>query len=299
MGSSLRELKQAAEDCGACAQPLEGMTATTLRAARFPILLHVRRPGRGMPYLHWVLFVGEDGGKARIIDPPFSEELLPFAELLALWDGVGLVVSNERVSRAQLLWPSWAEEGLLALFVGVTVGAVWSISRCRVSSIQRRKAGMRLARQGFVLLGLTAFGGLLSAIWHAVQDFGYFDNRPALALVAGHEFDVPVPAIALDQLNHLQQDSSAVLIDARMQNDFKSGHIPGAVSLPVTAGLAERSQVLAGVPTGADVIVYCQSESCKWGEVVAADLVLRGYQRVKVYRGGFQEWQHAHSSKSD
>src|SRR5258708_6265410 len=51
MGSSLRELKQAAEDCGACAQPLEGMSPTTLRAARFPVLLHWRRPGRRRPYL--------------------------------------------------------------------------------------------------------------------------------------------------------------------------------------------------------------------------------------------------------
>ena len=97
-GSTLGELRQAVRSHGGYAEAMEQLTAASLQASSHPIILHVRRPGHNAPYAHWVLFLGVEQGKARIVDPPTAVQLIPFADLLSLWDGVGLVVSREPVN---------------------------------------------------------------------------------------------------------------------------------------------------------------------------------------------------------
>ncbi|MBC7077580.1 MAG: hypothetical protein H5T92_04650, partial [Synergistales bacterium] len=86
-GSSMQELIRATEDQGFFALPVEGLGADALREAPFPALLHVRGRMRGREYDHWVAYLGEQEGKARIVDPPSPCELVSFADLLARWDG--------------------------------------------------------------------------------------------------------------------------------------------------------------------------------------------------------------------
>lgn len=57
-GSTLGELRAAILHFGADAKPMYGMTASFLRSSTHPVILHVRRPGKGMPFQHWVLFLG-------------------------------------------------------------------------------------------------------------------------------------------------------------------------------------------------------------------------------------------------
>src|SRR5579884_3957483 len=123
-GSSLSELQMAARDFGAEAFPLEGLTATSLRAARYPIILHVRRPGKDTPFLHWILFLGNEGNRAHIIDPPNSVETVSFAQLLSLWDGVGLVIAKEPHATRSMFLASWLEQGVVLLLIAVGLGAV-------------------------------------------------------------------------------------------------------------------------------------------------------------------------------
>lgn len=296
-GSSLAELRQAALENGAHARPVEGLSATTLRAVNTPIILHVRRPGRNMPYLHWVLFLGVDGDNALIVDPPFDEERISFSELLALWDGVGLVVSRQPITRGQLFWSSWVEQGILVALVAALIGGARLLARRgRAGTRGRLKAAGRYALR---IVGLAGGAALLAGLWHAVHDEGFRGNRPALALVAGQHFDVPHRIVTVEQIATIQSEAGVTVIDARLPRDYASGHIPTAVSLPITAGLAERGQVLANVPPTNRVVVYCQSEACVWGDAIATDLVLRGYPNVAVFRGGYREWVTHERRKSD
>jgi hypothetical protein len=94
-GSNAAELEQAARKFGVHAVTLNGLTADTLRVAHQPIILHVRPLVRSSGYTHWILFLGIEGGKARILDPPRAVESFSIADVLARWDGTGILISEK------------------------------------------------------------------------------------------------------------------------------------------------------------------------------------------------------------
>ena len=280
-GSSLAELQRAAGDCGAYAVPMEGLSAASLRAATDPIILHVRRPGYGHPYGHWIVFLGVEGSRARILDPPNPPQHLPFAELLAIWDGSGLVVSRAPVSSWRLRLANWLEYGVISgfCFVGIALLALlvghW------------RWAEYRLVRFGW----LAGSGVVLALVFHLVSSEGFFSNSHALAQVQVVHFRPRLQTVTVKQVAESLSRSDVTLIDARYPQVFRGGHLPGAINLPIYAGLPDRSRILAGVPRTHQVIVYCQSDRCGWGEQIAADLYFRGYRRIYLFPGGWAAWE--------
>ncbi|PWC44791.1 rhodanese-like domain-containing protein [Azospirillum sp. TSO22-1] len=65
-------------------------------------------------------------------------------------------------------------------------------------------------------------------------------------------------------------------------------HLPGAVNLP-------HDQVAQLAPTllpdmAAEIVVYCASATCRNSDIAAQHLQRLGYGRVRVYRGGKQDW---------
>ena len=281
MGSSLAELQRAAGDCGAYAVPMEGLSAASLRAATEPILLHVRRPGYGHPFGHWIVFLGVEGSRARILDPPNPPQYLAFAELLAIWDGSGLVVSKVPVGTWRLRLASWLEYAVIGCFcfIGIALLALL-VGR-------RRWADYRLVRFGV----MGGSGMLLALVFHLVSSEGFFFNGNALAQVLVVHFQPRLEKVTVEQVAQSLGRSDTTFIDARYPQAFRMGHLPGAINLPIYAGLPDRSRVLAGVPRTHRVIVYCQSNRCAWGEQIAADLYFRGYRRICVFPGGWAAWE--------
>lgn len=276
MGSTIAELRAAVEDFGGHSIAMQGLTAGTLRTAAHPIILHVRRPGLDLPYAHWVLFLGMDGEYARIVDPPNSVQLLSLPELLALWDGAGLIVSPEPINRAPIRGMAYVEQ-IVLLFLVLAVCIGW-----RAAFPRARWAGPAAFAATSVLAALT---------YHVVHDQGILTNRTAMAQVMGAHFKPTLAQVTTDEVTDMIAQSDVLFIDARYPGDYKAGHLPGAVSLPVYSGLVERRDMLAAVDSKRRVVVYCQSESCHWGDIIAGDLMFRGYKNVAVYRGGYREWR--------
>jgi rhodanese-related sulfurtransferase len=280
-GSTLAELHRAVEDHGGYARPMQGLTAAALQASSDPIILHVRRPGLHAPYAHWVLFLGVENGQARVVDPPWSVQRLPFAELLSLWDGVGLVVSARPISDGPLRVAAWLESGVVLVLIAVCLGLARYLLGQR-SGATRRWWSI-LVVPGVALLAAVACQGLF--------DTGLLGNPVAVAQVVGRHFAVDLPELSHESVAALVGQPAVTFIDARFPEAYDHGHLPGAVNLPVYANLAERSEVLAAVPRQDRVVVYCQSDSCPWGRIIASDLALRGYSNVAVYSGGWAEWK--------
>jgi rhodanese-related sulfurtransferase len=280
-GSSLEELRRAAADHGAHALPLKAMTASSLRAADQPLILHVRRPGYQSTYAHWVLFLGVEDGKARILDPPNGVDMMPFAELLALWDGTGLMVSREPVNGWSVRAGGWLELGVLCAVAVFGVALFRSLVRKSSRSMSRLIAETAL----FIVLPVA-----LAVLVHSVHDEGFLRNRSAVAEVVGVHFEPDVPELSLPDVLRLLKTPNVSVVDARFPRAYAAGHLPGAKNLPVYAGLPERSRLLAELPPEGPVIVYCQSEYCPWGKMVASDLVLRGRRDVYVFRDGWAGW---------
>ncbi|MBX9584336.1 MAG: hypothetical protein K2X87_28895 [Gemmataceae bacterium] len=277
-GSSAEELCRAARACGLVATPMTGLTPQSLRDSRHPVVLHVRRPGLGMPYLHWVLYAGDEGGLARVVEPPAEPQLLPYAELAALWDGAGVVVSTAPPDPLALRAGSWGYGLACVAVVTAALGLLraWGPAR---------RAGPVVG--ACVVVGV---GGAAGVALQALDPDGLLRDRSAVALVVGHHFPAGVPEIDAVEARALAGAPAVTFIDARLPADYALGHVPGAVNLPVSAGLAERRAVTAALPPGGPVVVYCQSRSCQWADTVAADLYHRGYRDVRVFRGGWVGW---------
>jgi rhodanese-related sulfurtransferase len=74
-----------------------------------------------------------------------------------------------------------------------------------------------------------------------------------------------------------------ILIDVRTPEEFDSGHIPGAINIPVE----ELPQRLDEVPQGTPIVVYCRSGNRS--ATAAGILTGNGYSPVYDL-GGIQDW---------
>jgi rhodanese-related sulfurtransferase len=89
-------------------------------------------------------------------------------------------------------------------------------------------------------------------------------------------------------------EGKAVLIDARHRPNFEAGHIPGAISLPITSTIEELEAFQKEYPPETRLIVYCGNASCALSKRLAEQLVNQyRFQNVHYMIGGYQEWQQA------
>lgn len=96
------------------------------------------------------------------------------------------------------------------------------------------------------------------------------------------------PTISTTELQaSLESANAPLLVDVRTPEEFRAGHIPGAINVPHDQ-VATRARELAS-PNG--VAVYCmKGPRARIGE---AALLARGVAGVLHVEGGFSAWQAA------
>jgi rhodanese-related sulfurtransferase len=99
--------------------------------------------------------------------------------------------------------------------------------------------------------------------------------------------------VTMERLAELVEAGLIVLIDARSHAEFDEGHIKSAISFPYDELLGHYDELRENIPINADVVIYCESVTCDQSENLATELKLMGYERVVVYKGGWQEWEAA------
>jgi rhodanese-related sulfurtransferase/DNA-binding transcriptional ArsR family regulator len=100
--------------------------------------------------------------------------------------------------------------------------------------------------------------------------------------------DVPVRDVDRDELLARARSGDVVVLDVRPSEEFESGHIPGAVSIPV-AELADR---LGELSADVDVVAYCRGAYCVMSYDAVRLLRERG-RRAEVLSEGMLEWRAA------
>ena len=85
----------------------------------------------------------------------------------------------------------------------------------------------------------------------------------------------------------MDSESGYVIIDARTQEEYDQGHIPGAILIPeyeiadrVEKELPDKDQL---------ILVYCRSG--RRSKIAAEELVKLGYTNVKEF-GGIIDWEY-------
>ena len=288
-GSSLAELKKAAEDHKMYAVPVAKMASRQLRASAYPIILHVKFDARSALYDHYVLFLGTEGDKARLFDPPEPAKLVPFHELAPLWDGAGLIVSATAIDTGPIFASARRRFGM---YTAIIVGVVLMVRRVR-----RRWLPSLLMMPRYQLLGLSitqAVGLLLvtsasGMVYHFVNEEGFLAHANATASIEQAHIGNFIPKMTKGKVEKLL-NTNAVFIDARFARDFETGHLEGAISIPVDANDLQRLQAVADVDKDARIVVYCQSAGCKFAESVAIKLMADGFSNLSIFKGGWHEW---------
>ncbi len=84
---------------------------------------------------------------------------------------------------------------------------------------------------------------------------------------------------------------AARFVDARYRGDFNIDHIPGAASIPFGSSDGVLDQALCNVGRDQLLIVYCQTSNCKFADLLAGRLRLRGFRNMAVLRSGMEGWR--------
>ena len=89
----------------------------------------------------------------------------------------------------------------------------------------------------------------------------------------------------------IDADEPLTLIEALPKKYFEAGHLPGAINIPHDEIAAHAASRLPDKE--ATIIVYCANTACQNSGIGAQALIEAGYQRVKEYVEGKQDWQEA------
>jgi rhodanese-related sulfurtransferase len=169
-----------------------------------------------------------------------------------------------------------------------------------------RRFGTREAIRGFGWVVLIAVGSLglglamnrvsshpLPIIYQSPEQ--RFDaeltsviNSPPLQIGPGQTIELAEFRAAVDS-------KSALILDARSSVFFEQGHVPGALNLArdnFAADYQHLSPVLKGM-SDKPVIVYCSGGYCHDSRMVAGALMTLGFENVRVFTGGWDEWSAA------
>ncbi|WP_017593891.1 ArsR/SmtB family transcription factor [Nocardiopsis potens] len=92
--------------------------------------------------------------------------------------------------------------------------------------------------------------------------------------------------ITREELLARAEAGEVLVLDVRPAEEYRAGHIPGAVSIPV-AELAER---IGELPEETEVVVYCRGEYCVLAYEAVRMLAERGRRAVRLH-DGMLEWR--------
>ena len=93
-------------------------------------------------------------------------------------------------------------------------------------------------------------------------------------------------AVSLDELRRRLRAGDVTVIDVRPVDEYRAGHIPGAISIPV----AQLKRRLAEIPRRREVIAYCRGPYCVYSVEAVGILRKRGY-RARRAEEGLPHWR--------
>ena len=287
-GTTLEKLSAAAEDFGVYGNVLSRLTVDDLRQSPYPMVLHVKDSLEAGDYDHYVLFIEDDNGQAKLIDPPYEVKVVPYRNIVPLWEGNALILSTEPIHEDFLIKSRQSKLFVWGAIVLITVLMI------RFGSRRLKRYEMHIPGGAAILhIGQAAGIGLLALLcgtgYNIINDAGFIAYPQAVSALQSAHIRTFIPKLSLHKTRKLLKNGS-VFIDARMPQDYQLGHLEGAISVPVSSSDEERRKATAYIDKDARVVLYCQSAGCKFAEIVALKLIEDGYTDISIYKGGWAEW---------
>jgi rhodanese-related sulfurtransferase len=151
------------------------------------------------------------------------------------------------------------------------------------------RAGLLTTRRDGTRIFYALASDRVGELWSALRDV-------ATAHTAGLERLVDAYLGERDGLDTINREELArrirrgdvVILDVRPDAEFSSGHIAGAMSVPI----AELRKHIKALPKDADVVAYCRGPFCVYADDAVRELRRRGF-RARRLEDGFPEWRRA------
>jgi rhodanese-related sulfurtransferase/DNA-binding HxlR family transcriptional regulator len=126
-------------------------------------------------------------------------------------------------------------------------------------------------------------------LWAAVRDVAEHHLAEAHVLAQNYlgERDA-VEQLSPEELEERLARGDVVVLDVRPQREYATGHIPGAVSAP----LSDLEEIAASLPKRKEVIAYCRGPYCVYADEAVRLLRKRGLKARRL-TVGLPEWRRA------
>lgn len=123
--------------------------------------------------------------------------------------------------------------------------------------------------------------------WRTLQDLGRRRLAEVRQLISDalHEHPGLEPVTRKDLRDRLRR-GTVIVLDVRPTEEFRAGHIRGAVSIPI----AELDRRLSELPRSRRIVAYCRGPYCLLAVEAVQLLRRRGYQ-ARRYDGSVAEWR--------
>lgn len=147
--------------------------------------------------------------------------------------------------------------------------------------VTSRKAGQHV----YYRLGNEAIG----TFWVAFRSLGEQRLPDVQALRHAHFAD-PQGPVPMDRrtLQASARRGQILIIDVRPEDEYRAGHLPGAVSLP----LIRLKQELDTLPRDRPIVAYCRGPYCVMAMEAVQLLRRHGFQAIR-WQDGVADWRAA------
>ena len=150
--------------------------------------------------------------------------------------------------------------------------------------ILRRAHLVETDREGTKILYRLADRSVVD-LWLALRAVAESQLAEVEQLAHEYALDVGDDDVPRAELQQKLKIGEAYVIDVRPALEFASGHLPGAVSLPVE----ELTKRLQELPRDRPIVAYCRGRYCLFADEAVALLRKHGFDAHRM-EGGWPEW---------
>ena len=151
------------------------------------------------------------------------------------------------------------------------------------------RAGLLRTRRDGTRIFYAVASERVAALWAAVRDVATDHVAGLDRLTDAYLGDrAGLQSISRKELAARLRRGDLVVLDIRPEPEFRSGHIAGARSVP----MSELRRHLRALPKDIDVVAYCRGPYCVYADDAVRELTRRGY-RAQRLEDGYPEWQRA------
>jgi len=151
-----------------------------------------------------------------------------------------------------------------------------------------RRAGLVATRREGTSVHYRLAGPEVFELWRALRTLAAsrlaeVERLAATYLGARNELE---PVTRQELARRLQQGEELVVLDVRPAEEYAAGHLPGAVSIPIS----ELRRRLAELPRDREIVAYCRGPFCAFAHDAIQVLADAGLTARRL-EDGLPEWQ--------